>query len=516
MVAAKSASSARSWPGSGGASTTASASTPWSAAASASRSPNSCAPATGPTSRGYPSAITSPLATQAAAASVVSAGELPTTPTRGPPGSGWVASSAPTSKSSPTVSTRITPERANSARTDAGSRPRSVLPGGRTGDATATIGLFRPMPRASRANLRGLPKDSRYSRITSVPGSSRQYCSRSLPDTSARLPAETNVDRPRPRRSASASSATPSAPDWLKNPIRPGAGSRGANVALSRTAGSVLAMPRQFGPTTRMPPVCARRISSACAAAPAGPASAKPALTTTSACSPARAASSTTSSIFSGGTATTARSSGTPASAARATAPRPPTRAALGWTGTIGPAKPPSRRCPSTAAPTPWPLELAPYTATPRGASSRAIDRASVRCSRRHCTSSELSVGAMGKARCTTPSAYLRSTSYPKSANTRSMVALAGSTSATNRVMPVSRAAAARCSINRGPIPRPWYASSTTKATSASPASGPSRSYRPIATIRPPTSTTNASRSRWSTVTKRCRSRSGIRGYGEK
>ena len=53
--------------------------------------------------------------------------------------------------------------------------------------------------RASRANLRGLPKLSRYSSTTSVAGSVSQYCSRSLPETSARLPAETKVDSPRPR-----------------------------------------------------------------------------------------------------------------------------------------------------------------------------------------------------------------------------------------------------------------------------------------------------------------------------
>ena len=63
------------------------------------------------------------------------------------------------------------------------------------------------------------------------PGRPRQYCSRSLPETSARSPADTNVDRPSPRRSASASSAMPSAADWLKKPTRPGARQRAARAS---------------------------------------------------------------------------------------------------------------------------------------------------------------------------------------------------------------------------------------------------------------------------------------------
>ncbi len=188
------------------------------------------------------------------------------------------------------MSTRITPDWANSALTAVASGPvASPTPGGRAGEANATTGLSRPMRRASRANLRGLPKVSRYNMITSVPASSCQYCNRSLPETSARLPAETKLDRPSPRRSASASSATPNAPDWLKMPARPGTGRHGARVALRRTAGSVLATPRQFGPITRMPAAWAARTSARCAAAPSTPASAKPAEITTSPCAPAAA-----------------------------------------------------------------------------------------------------------------------------------------------------------------------------------------------------------------------------------
>ena len=161
--------------------------------------------------------------------------------------------------------------------------------------------------------------------ITSVPGSSCQYWRRSLPETSARLPAETKLDSPRPRRSASASSATPNAPDWLKMPTRPGGGSAGARVALRRTVGSVLATPRQFGPTTRIPAACAARTSARWVAAPSAPASAKPAEMTTRPCTPAAAASATTAVAASGGTATTARSTGVPASTADGYAGRPAT-----------------------------------------------------------------------------------------------------------------------------------------------------------------------------------------------
>ena len=63
-------------------------------------------------------------------------------------------------------------------------------------DLTATIGLDRDTRRAIRENLRGFPKLSRYSSTTSVAVSVSQYCSRSLPETSARFPAETKVDKP--------------------------------------------------------------------------------------------------------------------------------------------------------------------------------------------------------------------------------------------------------------------------------------------------------------------------------
>ncbi len=83
--------------------------------------------------------------------------------------------------------------------------------------------------------------------------SSSQYCSTSLPDTSARLPALTNVERPRPRFWTFSRIAEPSAPDWQKNPARPRGGITVESDALSDCVGSVLMTPRQLGPIRRSP-----------------------------------------------------------------------------------------------------------------------------------------------------------------------------------------------------------------------------------------------------------------------
>ncbi len=95
-----------------------------------------------------------------------------------------------------------------------------------------------------------------------VAGSSSQYWRRSLPERSARLPAETNVEMPRPRFFAVASGAVPSAPDWLKSPSVPGSGRNGASEALSRTSGASLTIPNEFGPMSRIP--YAREVATTC------------------------------------------------------------------------------------------------------------------------------------------------------------------------------------------------------------------------------------------------------------
>ena len=120
-------------------------------------------------------------------------------------------------------------------------------------ERTATIGFRLETRRAMRENLRGLPIDSRYIITTSVDSSSSQYWRRSLPETSARLPALTNVEMPRPRLRTFSRIAEPSAPDWQKKPARPRAGITVDSEALTEIDGSVLMTPRQFGPISRRP-----------------------------------------------------------------------------------------------------------------------------------------------------------------------------------------------------------------------------------------------------------------------
>src|ERR1700731_5214029 len=84
------------------------------------------------------------------------------------------------------------------------------LPAGVRPPFTARIGLERLTRRATRANLRGFPNDSRYNMITSVWRSLSQYWMKSLPDRSALLPTDTKEDRPEPSVCARAITASPS------------------------------------------------------------------------------------------------------------------------------------------------------------------------------------------------------------------------------------------------------------------------------------------------------------------
>ena len=100
----------------------------------------------------------------------------------------------------------------------------------------------------------------------------------------------------------------PSAPDWQKNPTRPGGGRCGASDALSDTFASRFTTPSALGPTTRMPFARASVTSSRWAASPVGPFSPKPEVMTTSARTPFDRQASNTPGTSSGGTASTARS----------------------------------------------------------------------------------------------------------------------------------------------------------------------------------------------------------------
>src|SRR3954451_1727098 len=199
-------------------------------------------------------------------------------------------------------------------------------------ERTAMIGLRRETRRATRENFRGVPIDSRYIITTSVDSSSSQYCRRSLPETSARLPALTNVERPRPRLFTFSRIAEPSAPDWQKNPARPRGGITPDSEALIDTSGSVLMMPRAFGPISRTPYDRDSPTSLRWRWRPSSPVSAKPEEITTRPCTPLAAQSSTSSWTESAGTATIATSTVSGIASTDGYDGRPATALAAGFT----------------------------------------------------------------------------------------------------------------------------------------------------------------------------------------
>ena len=125
-----------------------------------------------------------------------SANALETTATRLFRGTGWLSATAAMSSNCSAVPARITPAWRNIASKAPGGAcvVRPVCPGGNrnpvTSDLATMTGLERESLRAIRENFRGLPTDCRYRPHTVVVGSSSQYCIMSLPETSARLPAE--------------------------------------------------------------------------------------------------------------------------------------------------------------------------------------------------------------------------------------------------------------------------------------------------------------------------------------
>ena len=93
--------------------------------------------------------------------------------TRSPTGTGWVDSSWATSNAAVRVSVLITPDCANRLATAAPDIGAAFGPGPGVSvacrpDFTAMTGFVLASTRANRANLRGLPNDSRYSSTTSV------------------------------------------------------------------------------------------------------------------------------------------------------------------------------------------------------------------------------------------------------------------------------------------------------------------------------------------------------------
>ena len=121
----------------------------------------------------------------------------------------------------------------------------------------------------------------------------------------------------------------PTPPDWTPTPAMPAAGWRAANVASRRMPGT--AMPRQFGPTSRMP--WRRQQSSSAPVA----ARSSPELITTSAPTPRSPHSSAIRSTAAAGTASTARSTGPGSAAGDGTHGTPSISEACGFTACTRP-----------------------------------------------------------------------------------------------------------------------------------------------------------------------------------
>ena len=199
-----------------------------------------------------------PRASHASAASTPIPPAFETTAVRRPAGTRCQDRAATSSMSSSSRSTARTPACRNSASrvargvaVDAVCEAAARCPAAELPDRTVRTGMRSASRRAKRENLRGLPNDSRCSTAMRVRSSPCHHSSMSLPLTSYLSPVDTAVVTPNPRRPSSVCSAIATPPDWVTSPTAP-AGAGSVNVASSRTAGSVLVMPRQFGPTIRM------------------------------------------------------------------------------------------------------------------------------------------------------------------------------------------------------------------------------------------------------------------------
>src|SRR5665647_1097195 len=188
----------------------------------------------------------------------------------------------------------------------------------------------------------------------------------------------------------------------------------------------------------------------------------------------------------------------------------------VGWQT---PPEPSATRCRSTAQAARWSGASGSVTTrTDREVSSALTLLASARCSRSAITARDRAVGSTPNDTHTIPSSSRCWTTYPASRNTASIRPFCGSTSAVNRWIPRSRAAAARCSSSTEPNPRPWWLSATLNATSAVVAAV--RSYRAtamICSVSPESvMATSATRPRWSTWVNRASSISRRRCSGAK
>ena len=136
---------------------------------------------------------------------------------------------------------------------------------------TTRIGFLRDTRRAIRVNRSGLPNVSTYRITAAVRSSCSQHSSRSLVETSARLPSETNIETPSCRAAARPSSPIPTAPDGEPIASAPARTRASLNVAFRLTSAAVFSTPNELGPTSRKPPprtISSSRSSRARAASP--------------------------------------------------------------------------------------------------------------------------------------------------------------------------------------------------------------------------------------------------------
>ena len=292
-----------------------------------------------------------------------------------------------------------------------------------------------------------------------------------MPDRSALLPVETNEDRPRPRRAASAIAAIPNAP--LCEAKRDPAGGR-----RHRREGRVRARRRrrvEHAEAVRADEPHARRRGRRRAARPGGAAPRGADLGEAGREHDERAHAGGAALARdrrrrpSAGTATTASSTGPGTSAIERWAVRPPNAAAARVHDGQRAAKPAARRLSSTAAPTEPGAREAPITATDAGRSTCADGR------RRGDAVAVLEARARRRRRArpatrraARPAPTRTSTAKPESRKTWTIRWFAGSTAAVKRRDAVARcASSARCASRTVAMPWPCQSSATSNATSA-------------------------------------------------
>ena len=312
--------------------------------------------------------------------------------------------------------------------------------------------------------------------------SSSQYCSRSLPDTSARFPAETNVDTPTPRRRTAASKATNRGAGLAEEPDPP------ARRALRQRGVELQAALRgRDDPVAARPdhphPARARVQHRALPRQPSAPLGEAPRSSTTP-CTPWPAQSGPRRAPR---RRAQRRPRGPPGRARRPAVRAPAASARPGRDGVHDHRRGPERSSPSTR-------EASRPRASPRvragpdhgdrrrGAARHGSRRLGPVLPVRH-TASDRSRWARWSNSRRHDAVLDRCHRYPASREDVDHRLFGQHLGDEPRARRAPGAAAARCSSRTEAMPRPWWASSTRNATSAS--SGLIPSYRATPMIRP-------------------------------